>query len=255
VQCHPRPVYIREQFGEDFTQDETYYILDTKPEAKVFLGFQEDINPPAFRLALEKSLRDGTPVEIERFVQPLPSEKHRLFLIPNGTIHCSGADNLVLEISATPYIFTFKMYDWLRLDLQGKPRPLNIQRAFDNLYFERRGEIVERDLVAQPVLLESGMDWQIYHLPTHPSHFYDVHRMEFQTSVSVHTNGSPHLLMLVEGTAIRLETRRGKSQRFNYAETFLVPAAADHYQLINEGTAPAMVVKAYLKPGWEEPAE
>jgi hypothetical protein len=147
------------------------------------------------------------------------------------------------------------MYDWLRLDLQGKPRPLNIQRAFDNLYFERRGEMVERELVAQPALLEAGEDWQIHHLPTHPSHFYDVHRIEFDTSVSVHSDGSPHLLMLVEGTSIRLETCNGGSQRFNYAETFLVPAAADCYRLINEGTTTATVVKAYLKPDWKEPGE
>lgn len=255
VQCHPRPSYIRQQFGEDFTQDETYYILDAQPGAKVYLGFQEDIDPAAFRSALEVSFRNGTPVEIDRFVQALPSEKHGLFLIPNGTIHCSGRDNLVLEISATPYIFTFKMYDWLRLDLQGKPRPLNIQRAFDNLYFERRGELVERELVSRPALLEAGEDWQIYHLPTHLSHFYDVHRIEFETSVSLRTEGSPHLLMLVEGTSLRLETCNGKSQRFNYAETFLVPAAAECYRLINEGTTTAKVVKALLKPDWQEPGE
>ena len=255
VQCHPRPSYIRHHFGEDFTQDETYYILDTKPDAKVYLGFQEGIDPAEFRLALENSLQHGTPVEMERFVRALPSGKHRLFLIPNGTIHCSGTDNLVLEISATPYIFTFKMYDWLRLDLQGKPRPLNIQRAFENLYFERRGEIIERELVAQPALLEAGADWQIHHLPTHPSHFYDVHRIEFDTLINVYTRGSPHLLMLVEGTSIRLETSDGRHQRFNFAETFLVPAAADGYQLINEGTTTAKVVKAYLKPDWKEPGE
>lgn len=255
VQCHPRPSYIRQHFGEDFTQDETYYILDSKADAKIYLGFQENVASDEFRSALEDSLRDGTPVEIERFVRTLPSEKHRLFLIPNGTIHCSGTDNLVLEISATPYIFTFKMYDWLRLDLQGKPRPLNIQRAFDNLYFERRGQAVEQEMIAQPTLLEAGKDWKIYHLPTHRSHFYDVDRLEFDTSIAVSTDGSPHLLMLVEGTYLKLRTGTGKSQRFNYAESFLVPAAADHYELINKGTTTAKVVKAYLKPDWQEPTE
>jgi mannose-6-phosphate isomerase class I len=255
VQCHPRSSYIRQYFGEDFTQDETYYILDTKPGAKVYLGFQDDIDSEEFRSALETSFHKGTPVEIERFVRTLPSEKHRLFLIPNGTIHCSGTDNLVLEISATPYIFTFKMYDWLRLDLQGKPRPLNIQRAFENLYFERRGERIERELVAQSTLVDEGGDWQIYHLPTHPAHFYDVHRLQFDTSIHVRNNDSPHLLMLVEGTSLRLETCNGKSQRFNYAETFLVPAAAECYRLFNEGTSTAKVVKAFLKPDWTEPAE
>jgi len=255
VQCHPRPSYIRKHFGEDFTQDETYYILDCKPGANVYLGFQDDIDPAEFRSALENSFHNGMPVEIERFVQTIPCKKHRLFLIPNGTIHCSGTDNLVLEISATPYIFTFKMYDWLRLDLQGKPRPLNIQRAFNNLYFERRGQAVERELIAEPTLLEEGDDWQVFHLPTHPSHFYDVHRIEFNTSVNVRTDGSPHILMLVEGTSVYLETANGSRQRFNYAETFIVPAAADGYTLINEGIAQAKVVKAYLKPYWKEPDE
>ncbi len=137
----------------------------------------------------------------------------------------------------------------------GKPRPLNIQRAFENLDFERRGEVVERELIAKPALLEAGEGWQVEHLPTHPSHFYDVHRLQFDTSIHIRTEGSPHVLMLVEGTSLILETGSGKRQRFNYAETFLVPAATDRYKLINEGTTPAKVVKAYLKPDWKVPGE
>jgi mannose-6-phosphate isomerase class I len=252
LQCHPRPEYVNANFGETFTQDEAYYILDCEPGARVYLGFKEGVKPEEFRADLERSVREGTPVDVERHVNTEPAHKHDLFLIPNGTIHCSGANNLVLEISATPYIFTFKMYDWMRMDLDGKPRPLNIDRAFANLYFERQGERVKKELIAHPVLLRKGEDWQLYHLSTHPNHFYDVHRWEFATSVDVSTEGSCHVLSLTEGESVILETAQGKRALFNYAETFVIPAAAGSYRMINNGKAPAKVVLTFLKP-WARP--
>lgn len=247
IQVHPRPEYIREHFGENFTQDEAYYILQARPGARVYLGFQAGVNPVEFRQALERSRDQKTPIDIDRYVQAVPSHQHDLFLIPSGTIHGSGADNLVLEISATPYIFTFKMYDWLRLDLNGQPRDLNIERAFENLHFERQGEVILREHISRPRLIAAGPGWQRYHLPTHPEHFYDVHRLEFVGRVQVETQGSPHVLSLVEGHSIVLETPDGYRPRFNYVETFIVPAAAGKYTLVNEAAEPAKVVLTFLK--------
>jgi mannose-6-phosphate isomerase class I len=247
IQCHPRLGYIREQFGESITQDETYYILDCKPGAKVYLGFQEDIEPATFRNALEESVATNQPVAIEKYVQVHEAHKHDFFLIPNGTVHSSGKDNLVLEVSATPYIFTFKMYDWVRLDLNGKPRPINIDHAFHNLDFSRKGTKVKEELISRQEVIEKGEDWQLVHAPTHAEHFYDLHRMEFSNSITVDTFGKCHVLMLVEGQSVIVETANGFRQRYNYAETFAIPAAAGSYTIINEGEGKAKVVKAFIK--------
>jgi mannose-6-phosphate isomerase class I len=247
IQCHPSRNYIQEQFGENITQDETYYILDCDEQAQVYLGFQEHIEPDAFKAALETSQKEGVELNIEDYVQVHKAKKHDLFLIPNQTVHSAGAGSLVLEISATPYIFTFKMYDWLRLDLDKKPRPINIEHAFNNLDFSRKGSKVQEELISKPAVLTKGPDWQVVHLPTHQDHFYDIHRIEFQTTFSVETGNTCHVLMVVEGQSVLIETADGTKQEFAYAETFVVPAAAQSYRLTNTGEDFIKVIKAFLK--------
>jgi mannose-6-phosphate isomerase class I len=247
IQCHPSVEYAKTHFGEKFTQDETYYIMDTKPGANVYLGFQETIDSQEFKKALEESIESATEIDIEKFVQILPSVKHGFYLIPNGTIHSSGIDNMVLEISATPYIYTFKIYDWQRLDLNGEPRPLNVDRAFENLDFTRKGEVVQETLISKPITVDSGSDWEKVHLPTHAAHFYDVIRYEFDSEVSIPTDGQCHLLMLVEGDSLSFSTAPDHQVKFNYAETFAVPAATGNYTLKNLGSHRAKVIIAYVK--------
>lgn len=247
VQCHPQEGFIQKKFGENFTQQEAYYILDTKDNALVNLGFVENINPKDFRKNLEKSAEENIPVDIPKFVQQHPASKHDFFLIPEGTVHGSGANNLVLEISTTPYIFTFKMYDWLRMDLDGNPRDLNIARAMENLDFSRKGEAVARNFISKPVFETEGPGWKKFHLPTHPLHYYDVWRYHIQSSAYIETNNKCHVLNLVEGDGIKVETKNGMSMKFSYAETFAIPAAAGGYTVSSLSGKEVMLVIAFIK--------
>lgn len=247
IQCHPRKEYIQKNFGEVLTQEETYYILDTKPGAEVYLGFKEDIVPEEFEAALKKSHETATPLDVEKYINAEPSRKHGLYLIPPGTLHSSGRNNLVLEISTTPYIFTFKMYDWMALDLDGRPRPINIRRAMENLYFDRKGSRIAEEFVSHPYMMEKGDGWELWHVPTHKNHSYDVHRYVVDTEVKVKTEGKCHALNLVEGSSATVITEGGMTFHLTYAESLVISAAAGSYRIINDSGKQIMMVKAFMK--------
>ena len=86
---------------------------------------------------LDDAASGRAPFAAERHVDRWPAQKHDHFLIPAGTVHCSGANAMVLEISATPYIFTFKLWDWARLGLDGKPRPIHLEHGAANIQWDR----------------------------------------------------------------------------------------------------------------------
>ena len=133
LQVHPLKSYIREHFGMAYTQDESYYFMEAEPGAFVYLGLKENIEPAEMIHELKEAQKGEQPFNADRFVEKWPIVKHDHVLIPAGTVHCSGANSVVLEISATPYIFTFKLWDWGRMGLDGKPRPISLAHGEKNI--------------------------------------------------------------------------------------------------------------------------
>lgn len=246
LQCHPKLKYIKQNFGEQIAQDETYYILDAEPDAEVYLGFQENVTSSEFQKVFEECEKSGKKIDVEKYVQIFPSKKHDLYLIPAGTIHCSGKNNLVLEISNTPYIFTFKIYDWQRLDLDGNPRTLNVERALENLDFGRKGNLINEKFISVPKTIEEDDSWKVINLPTHEKHLYSVQRLEFENSIQVQTENRFHVLNLVEGDSVQIISKNQK-RKIRYAETIVVPAATREYEIKNCTNKTAKVVKAFMK--------
>ena len=249
VHCHPQSDYMRRVFGWPYTQHETYYMMLGGPGRKVFLGLREGADLAAFRREADRAFHDGVPFDIERHVQTFPADPHQLFLIPGGTPHGSGEGNVVLEISATPYLYSLRFYDWLRTDRAGKRRPVHVDHAFENLDPDRSGEAVARDLVQQPRTLRSGAGWREDVIGRLPEMFFEVRRLELapDSVVNDDTDDRFHVLNVVEGEGILLETSGGHSYELAYAETLTVPASVGAYRVRALGAGPVRWVKALVR--------
>ena len=232
-QVHPLKEYISEHFGMNYTQDESYYILDADEGATVYLGVKEDADPDAMIEDLAAAQRGEKSFDDEKFICQWPAKKHDHFLIPAGACHCSGSGTMVLEISATPYIFTFKLWDWARLGLDGQPRPINIEHGKKNIDWDWREKKVERELINAVEDLGATDDWSEERTGLHSSEFIETRRHWFTGPVEHDTKGSVNMLNLIEGREAIVESPTGAFQPYivHYAETFIIPAAVGAYTI------------------------
>lgn len=252
-QVHPLTEYIRQHFGMHYTQDESYYVLDSTADASVYLGLRAGVDASAMLQDLQTAQTNSASFPAEKYANQWPARKHDHFLIPAGTVHCSGANSMVLEISATPYIFTFKMWDWGRLGLDGKPRPIHLQHGAANIQWHRRTDWVRQHLINRIDPIASGDGWRAERTGLHELEFIETHRHWFTNTVPHDTAGGVNVLNLVEGEEAVVESPHGAFLPFvvHYAETFIVPAAVGPYTIRPHGPAinkMCATMKAFVRP-------
>ena len=250
LQVHPLTEYIQQTFGMAYTQDESYYVMDAGPQASVYLGLKTGVDRNAMLAELAEAEQGARPFDAARHVNRWPARKHDHFLIPGGTVHCSAANAMVLEISATPYIFTFKLWDWDRLGLDGLPRPTNLTHGAANIQWDRETDWVRENLVNRILPLGSGDGWREERTGLHELEFLETRRHWFTGTVPHQTGDTVNVLNLVDGAEAILESPDGAFDPFvvHYAETFIVPAAVGAYTIRPHGHAQASAtIKAFVR--------
>lgn len=238
LQVHPLTEYIYEKFGMPYTQDESYYLLDADEdeETYVYLGLKEGVDKKEMGRELRAAEKGEELFPAEKYVNKIPVKKHDHVLIPAGTVHCSGKNTMVLEISATPYIFTFKLWDWGRLGMDGLPRPIHLDHGMKNIQWNRDTKWVYDNIVGQQKILEKTETCEVERTGLHSREFIDTIRYTLSGPHTVSMDDTVHVMNLVEGRSARIESMDGSFAPFtvHYAETAIVPAAVGTYRIVPE---------------------
>jgi mannose-6-phosphate isomerase len=255
IQVHPPADYCKENFNELGRQDESYYVIATGHGAKTFVGMNEGVNAQEFIDGVKKSEVDYSPVDYQKYVNSFESKPGMQFMLPAGTIHSSGRNQLILEIgSLTVGSYTFKMYDYLRPDLDGIPRPIHTYHGEKVLDTKRTSSWVKQNLAQSPRQLRSGNGWAEYVVGEHDLLYFSLFRYEFEKQIEGNTNGVFHVLTLVDGEKVAVYSKEHPERRYvqNYLDMVVVPANIGEYVIENLGNQPVCVHKTCLKENFTD---
>ena len=260
VQCHSGGKFNVENYNEFGRQDESYYVVITGHEAKTFIGFRDDADIPAFFREIEAADTEHKPCDYMKYVSYEESKPGLQVMLPAGTIHSSGRNQVILEIgSLTIGSYTYKMYDYLRLDFDGKQRPIHTHLGELNVRQDRRYSEIHNPespeyIVQKPRLADKGEGWEEYILGENPQVYFSLRRLEFETRCEQDTKGEKfHVLTLVDGDHVRIRSVEHPDRFFDldFMEIACVPADMGKYEIINLCKEPIRVHKTCLRDGYE----
>ncbi|RMF74030.1 MAG: hypothetical protein D6744_15025 [Planctomycetota bacterium] len=128
VQVHPRPRPDLPETQQPDVKHEAWYVVDAAPGAVMYVGLRDGVTPEQMQSAA------NTPRSAE-LLQPREVRPGDCLVLPSGTPHALGGGILVAEIQ-TPSDVTYRLYDWDRVGLDGRPRELHIEQALANIRYD-----------------------------------------------------------------------------------------------------------------------
>jgi len=236
------------EFGR---QDESYYVCVASQGAKTFLGFEEENSCEEFFKEARRVEHTGEKIDYEHYIHAVPSVPGTQVMIPAGTVHASGRNQVILEIgSLTVGSYTYKLYDYQRIDPQtGIPRPIHLKMGAEVIRGERTAEWVNENLVNHGGIVRQGEGYLEKIVGEHDLLYFSLRNLVFDKEITDNTDGLFHVLSLVDGTKARVESIKDPSKYYemNYMDIVVIPASLGEYRIVNEGVGTMIIHKTHLK--------
>ena len=262
MHIHPSSKYVADNFNEPLGRYETYYIAEAYEGANTWMGFHDDADIEEWERLCEES-QNIKPIENWKdFIANWPSKEGDLYLIPPGTMHGHGGNQMVLEMDTNPSIngteYSFFEYDFARPSwdddkktMTGKPLKMHLEHG-RNMEKTRRASWVKDHLLSTPKVLKWTPEYYIDQYKSTPVMPYDVERIHFEKRGVLNTEGK-FMHMLTPTVATKVTVRsianpelKAECDKFS---TLVVPACFGEYEIINECGGRVTCVVQHWKKG------
>jgi mannose-6-phosphate isomerase len=225
IQLHPNDQQARTLGLGDGGKTECWYIIDALPETRVLCGFKEGVGPEDVKAALDAK-------QLPKVCNFIPVSPGDVVFVPAGTVHATLANTVLYEVQQTSDV-TFRLYDWDRVDAQGKPRRLHIAEALNvlDMTFHRRH-------VIDPVAIN---DSGVFHAMRIACRYFamEEYRCEEPARWDLPLKKSFQVITVLSGS---LRVYPGPDEyHFVKGETILLPACSDRISIRAEARTRMLV--------------
>lgn len=247
MHIHPSSKYVEDHFDEPLGRYETYYIAEAYEGANTWMGFHDDADTEEWERLCEAS-QNITPIENWKdFIANWTSKEGDLYLIPPGTMHGHGGNQMVLEMDTNPSIngteYSFFEYDFARPSwddeaktMTGKPLKMHLEHG-RSMEKTRRASWVKDHLLSTPSVVKWTKDYFIERYKSYCVMPYHVERIHFEKRGEYSTEGKfMHMLTLTVGTKVTVRSI-ANPEFFAVCDKFqslVIPASFGDYEIINE---------------------
>ena len=219
VQVHPDDECAKRLGEPDVGKTEMWHVLHADPGSELICG----LDPEVTAEQLEELVADGS--ALERAMRHLPVNPGDSAFLPAGTVHAIGAGLVLAEIQQNSDV-TYRLYDWGRVQADGTPRELHIDKAREAIHF---GE--DHPGLAKPVTLQAeGGERQIHAA----SSYFAAERMDLSGGMSRTTGGTSfHIVLALSGRL--MVSAEGASLTLPPGRAVLIPGGAGAYTVEGHG--------------------